>query len=152
MSVPLDERYSLAADLQEVRQAMTWYYEKEQRHGELSVDESRGLVLLEAEELLLAAHDEVIKWEEEHPKFVAAVHEWVEYGYNQTQGEGKPCSRLEVLHDIIIELHRDEEASELLESALRIEREYRAEAELERVLRPESNIQRSLGAQALEVV
>lgn len=98
----------------------------------MSVEESHELILLEAEYVVLNIED----WEEEHPKFVRAVHDWVERGYNQALSEGKQTSRLDVLRSIMLEFYADnngadQEPDELLQTMALIEGEYEVADELE---------------------
>lgn len=89
----------------EIRQAVARYRDIEARRGSLTAEESRELILLEAEDIART----VERWSEEHPKFVAAVHEWVERGYQDAFDKGQQVTRLEVVDSIITELRDDEE-------------------------------------------
>ena len=108
-------------------------YQDIEKQRDLTIEESRDLLLLEAEETAL----EVEIWREEHPKFVAAVHEWVDKGYADAIENGQPMSRLEVVQAIVSEFYEDagnsdiEEPSELLETMRLIEQQYMAEESVE---------------------
>lgn len=132
--VPEDKVEGLAQ--MEIRQAMARYEDIKARQGALTPEESRelGLLLLEAEDVVY----EISRWSEEHPKFLNAVHGWVERGYNQAHNDGKQTSRLDVLRSIRAEFETDndgpdQEPAELFLTLDLVEREYEISDALERL-------------------
>ncbi len=113
--------------------------EQEAHSGGLSRDESRELLLLEAEHEVLSSQLDILRWQDEHPKFVTAVHQWVEKGFSTALNRDHVgVSRLDVIRDIIVELASDDEPEELMTTVLLVENEYRAEDLREKIIRQEA--------------
>ena len=107
LTVPLDPIFGPAADLQDTRQEIARLCDTLAGGGDRPEDIYDQMVLLEAEEAVLAGKQRILQEKAEHPLFVTAMHTWIETGYKNARDTGKALTRVELVQQIMGELREE---------------------------------------------